>query len=92
MNSLIDHVSREDVYRGILFGINNMNTRFWDALEKLTSQVNVDVKAGVITESAGKALLVRFIHGPIAAALVRITPNPYDDILLEIAKQIFPKT
>lgn len=36
------------------------------------------------------AVLRRVIHGPLAAVLVKLTPNPIDDMVLEVLKALFP--
>lgn len=60
------------------------------ALLDLVEDVTAKVSAGKLSESEGFALVRRLVHGPLVALVVRATPTPVDDVVLELLQGLFP--
>lgn len=63
-----------------------MNSALLDTMEKLAQRV----KSGQIKEADAGAFIRRLVNSPAVALLVKLTPNPVDDIALEFLKGLFP--
>lgn len=57
-----------------------------DRLDEIASRL---ATAGKANEEVGAALK-RLIHSPAVALLVRLSPTPADDAVLELLKSLFP--
>ena len=65
---------------------DTVNSVLLDALERLTDRV----KSGKLTEASATAFVRRLVNSPAVALLVKMTPNPVDDVALEFLKGLFP--
>ena len=64
-----------------------MNSSLLDLVENVAKQVS----ANKVSAGNGQAFLKRIIHGPALALVVKLTPNPLDDLALEFFKSVIPK-
>lgn len=60
------------------------------ALLDLVEDVTAKVGAGKLSEGEGFALVRRLVNGPLVALVVRATPTPVDDVVLELLRGLFP--
>lgn len=63
-----------------------MKTPLFDLIEKVAQQVH----DGKVSQADGATFLRRVIHGPAIALVVKMTPTPLDDLLLEFFKVLVP--
>lgn len=60
------------------------------ALLKLLEDTAASVTAGKIAEGDALPLLRRLVHGPIVGLVVKLTPNPVDDLIMAYLRAAIP--
>jgi hypothetical protein len=63
-----------------------VNSPLFDLVEGIAKKI----EEKKLIPSDGKALLKRLIHGPILSTVVKLTPTPVDDLVLEFLKVAIP--
>lgn len=59
-----------------------------DALNRLLERL----RAGGGTSAEQLPIIRKFVHSPIVALLVQLSPNKYDDMILQMLKDMLPPT
>ncbi len=60
------------------------------ALLDLAEGIAKRVAEKKLAEGEGLALLKRLVHGPVVGLIVKATPTPVDDLVLEFFKAVVP--
>jgi hypothetical protein len=59
-------------------------------LLNLVEGIAKKIEEKAVSATDGKTLLKRLIHGPILNTVVKLTPTPVDDLVLEFPKTAIP--
>jgi hypothetical protein len=60
-------------------------------LLNLVEGIAKKIEEKAVSAADGKTLLKRLIHGPVLATVVKLTPTPVDDLVLEFLKTALPQ-
>jgi hypothetical protein len=59
-------------------------------LLNLVEGIAKKIEEKTVSATDGKTLWKRLIHGPVLSTVVKLTPTPVDDLVLEFLKNAIP--